>query len=620
MPRRACLLIALLLTSCEAAPPCDPAVPPEQQLRLLSPREYDATVRDLLPEIAGDADCDTDGDCEVGSQSCTGGVCVADPCELVSFLYPADAPLGEVVVAGSFNDWGPTAADGGWALEWVPEEGAYVGKEVVADGTWEYKLVLDGGTWIPDPANPTVTDDGFGGVNSVLVQDCAGAAPPSGPGGFAPTAGFLPATRPEGYAWDNHAGGLVTSVHVEQYLAAGEALAARADLPSGDVEAWLRDFGRRAFRRPLTDAEVGRYLAVGDPAAVLQVLLSSPHFLYRSEIGEPAGEAGTFRLTPFETAAALAYLLWGTTPDDALLDAAAAGRLSDADGIEAEARRLLDDPRARDHLGTFAEQWLGADRLATADRAAALYPEWDDALAAEMVGETRAFAVAQTLDGGTYETLLTGDSARHATGTLAQLYALDGGPRAGILGQAGWLAAHSHSDQTSPIRRGLFVRRQLLCHYLPPPPPDAGGVPEVDPEATTQERFAQHTSVESCAGCHRYIDPIGLGLEHFDAIGGWRDTENGRPIDASGAVTDVEQVGDETSATFAGLDELGAILAASEAGPACYAEQWQRYAAGREAAPGASCLAQAWAETGHDLRDLLLLIVRDDAFVLRRSP
>jgi len=638
------LVPLLLLLGCAAEPPCDPGAPPAPQLRLLTPSEYDATVADLLPFLV-QGSCDDAPQCDLDAESCAGGVCVADPCALHTFVLPApDGPHASVHAAGSFNDW-PAAPADGWAMTWVPSQSLYFGKHVVADGEHQYKFVVDGSEWITDPSNSQVTDDGFGGVNSVLIQTCEGAAPPADGGEF--SADFPQPGRSPGYAYDNDAdAGLVTSVHVEQYLRAGESIAARAlgqrdqllPCASGCAEDWVRQFGPRALRRPLTDAEVARYVALieawpdfdGGVGIALQVLLSSPEFLYRFEVGEPDGDER--RLTGHEVASQLSYFLWGSMPDAALFEAAATGALDTPEGIESEARRLLADPRSDAVLGRFGSQWLGVERVLTADKSPALYPQVDDALRHALLEETRRFVVdAIQMGPGGLDELLTAQWG-YANAASASIYdvaagvelgEVDLGPeRSGILTQGAVLFANAHSDQSNPVRRGLFVRQTLLCHEIPDPPANAGGVPDVDPDATTRERFQQHSDDPGCASCHQYIDGIGFGFEVFDAVGAVRDTENGGPIETGGVITDLERIGEGTSATFAAAPELGAMLAASEAVPACVSRQAFRWSSGRHERTADDCAVETLARqfvTDGDLTELLVGITQLPHFT-RRSP
>jgi mono/diheme cytochrome c family protein len=674
----AAALAEYILSDLLAELPPDCAMPPPgaRALRLLTRREYRNTVRDLLRIGSTGADpglsaCAGLGDCDVARASCVDARCVDDPCEVHTFLFDA-AALGRapssVHVAGSFNGWPGTVAAGGWPLNYDAGLGRWVLKRAVPDGDHSYKLVLDEREWLADPGNPERAPDGFGGENSVLRQHCAGASP--GPGGSpagddaalsaelaALTRDLPPETRPRGFGFEAHAtAGVGTALHVEAWLDAAQSVAAtvaaqparhapclgQADCP----ERFLADFGRRAFRRPLTGDESTRYAALWRAqstdaeglAATVSALLVSPGFLYRAELGEETSP-GVFRLTPWETAGALSYAFWATMPDDALLAAAAAGELDTPAGIAAQAERLLADDRARDQVGAFALQWLGIEGLSTREKRADLFPGWSPALAESMLEETRRFVEAAVFDDGArFQALLNGTHT-FVDARLAALYGvpgtfddafvradvsnLPGAPRAGLLGHASMLATTAHSDQTSPIRRGLFVRERLLCTIFGTPPADAGGVPDVDPEATTRERFRQHTAEERCAACHRYIDDLGFGFEQFDAIGAFRETEAGQPIDHRGNLNDVEGLGTGTDGPYETLPALGALLAESERAEACFATQMWRFHRGRLEAPADACdvaeVQRAFRESGGDIRALLVALTRTPAFTLRRD-
>lgn len=592
---------------------CTPGGPAPRQLRLLSRREFSASINDIFGWRAAPAgDCTETPDCALDTASCVGGTCVDDPCGTVTFQYrPAGgAAPGTVHVAGSFNGWAPTAADGGLPLAWSATAGVWWAKAALPDGRHTYKLVLDERTWVADPANASAEDDGFGGQNSVITLDCSDPAATEGPVDWG--ADLPVEVRPPHYPFDQSAeAGLVTAVYAERALAATGRAAARfqadwAAAPPCDAAAaecqrgTLGTIGRRAWRRPLTDAELDAVLATAateaDPVdglgLAVQSLLFSPHFLYRSELGTPQAD-GTHRLTDHELAAALSFTLWGTTPDDTLLDAADAGALATPEGVRAEAARLLADPRARAALGVFVAQWLGVERVATADKSPALFPEVDTTFRADLLAETQGFANAVFFDhSGSLDELLTADWTV-ASPRLAAWYGatpradgtagLAGTGRAGILGHGSVLFATSHSDQTSPVRRGLFVRERLLCQSFGVPPANAGGVPEVDPSATTRERFAQHAADPSCASCHTYIDPLGFGFEHFDAAGAWRATEAGVPIDGSAELRAVEQLSDDDRTPWNGLPQLGGLLADSRAVGACFTREAARWVYGRDA-------------------------------------
>jgi hypothetical protein len=397
-----------------------------------------------------------------------------------------------------------------------------------------------------------------------------------------------PEIRPSGFSFDDHAtASEVTDVHVEAYLKSGEQLA-----PSVTAGAdFVRTFGRRAFRRPLTDEEVSRYTAMGDTSLIMQSMLSSPNFLYRSEVGEPQSD-GTYALTPYELASALSYFFWGSMPDEALLTAAANGTLQTPQGVEAQARRLLADPRAKEQLKHFSVQWLGVERVLTEDKSPTLFASFDADARQALYAQTQEFFAGATR----FEDLFT-----------------DGG----VLAEGSFLASNAHSDQTSPVLRGLAVRQRLLCQELGTPPPNAGNVPAIDPNATTRERFSQHSSDPACHACHQYLDPVGFGFEQYDAIGQFRTTENGKPIDPSGDLADIEGLGTGTHAPFTTLAQLGALIAASPSAHACMARQMFRFASGYVERPEDACVLKALAGKD-DLRELMVAIALNPNFSVRR--
>jgi hypothetical protein len=611
---------------------CDPSSPAPRGLRLLTRREYANTVADLL------------GIPVMGPPS-GGGSCAPTP-----FTFDPKAQTYKTVhVAGSFNGWPGTIAGGGWAMTFSSTTHTWSTTHALAAGQYTYKLVLDESTWIADPANPNSAPDGFGGQNSVLTVSCSSPAAD-------PTANFPPEVRPQGFAFDDHGPArAVTAVHVEQYQTAAATLATRAAQSldhlvgcdyhadaAGCAATFVGRFGLRAFRRPLSPTELGRYrdlivaqsdFAKGVTLAV-RAMLGSPSFLYRSELGD-AQPDGSFRLSPYEVASALSYQLWATMPDQALFDAAAAGELDRADGIEKQARRLLADPRARDVIATFAEQWLGAENVSTVDKRSDLFPSFTTELRRSLREETRRFVAHVVFDGAAgYDELVTANYSM-LDATAASFYgaagptgadfvptAIPDGQRAGVLGQAAILAATAHSDQTSPVKRGLFVRRALLCQEFPTPPPNAGGLPSVDPTATTRERFSQHSSQGSCAQCHKYIDPVGFGFERFDPIGLARATENGKPIDASGDMNDVEGLGTATSAPFSSLPALGQRLAASQRAHTCFVRQYFRFGRGYLDGADDRCAIEALRKRfeagGWNIRELMVGVTLLPEFVVRR--
>jgi hypothetical protein len=444
-----------------------------------------------------------------------------------------------------------------------------------------------------------------------------------------PAEGFPVESHQAGFPFDTDAAAaLVTSTHLDAYLAAAERL---ADFAAKDLDgaALVGDFGRRLFRRPLTDEEVTRYtkLANDDVATALHAMLVSPAFLYRSELGE--GNGGKYRLTPYEIATALSYTFLGTTPSPALLDAAADGELDSKAGLEKWARALLADPRARVQVGEFALQWTGAQNVLVAEKRPDLFPDWE-ATRAALATETRAFVQNVVFDGdGKFETLMTANytvldavaAKFYGVGSTGKVTYPDG-QRAGLLGHASVLATTAHSDQTSPVQRGLLIRRNFLCQELPPPPPNGGGVPQIDPSATTRERFSMHSSNPGCRNCHQYIDSIGFGFEHFDPVGRWRPTENGQPIDASGDMNDVERLGTDTGAPFTSLPELAQTIAQSKAAQSCFVRQYLRFSRGVRETLAERCarlsIESKFAAAGNDVRELMVAAVLSPDFVERR--
>ena len=361
-------------------------------------------------------------------------------------------------------------------------------------------------------------------------------------------------------------------------------------------------------------------------------MLQSPAFLYHLELGLPDEGGDVVPLSEYELASRLSFFLWNSGPDDALLDAAAAGELADAEARVAHAQRLLEDPRARESVGSFHVQWLGLDHLEDAFKDPAVYPEFDIELADAMVDETRRFASLTILQGDArLETLLTA-SHSNLTEPLFALYGIDlpshftpGMPveldpsqLAGLITQASFLTEHALPNQSGPIQRWVEIRNQFFCDPPPPPPPGVDAEPPMpDPNATTREIFEQHTADPTCASCHVLIDGIGLGMENYDGIGRHRTTENGKPVDASGELraTDVD-------GPFEGGVELAHRLAQSEDVRECVARQWFSYALGRLEGDGDACSLQtlhdAFSESGYDVRALLVELVRTDAFRYRR--
>jgi mono/diheme cytochrome c family protein len=631
--------IAAYLLSLGGEPVCDAVKPAPRQLRLLTRFEYANTVRDLL---GGGATCSTDADCALDHESCSAGRCQSDGCGVHTFTWPAMGRTpGTVAVSGTFNAWAPTVAAGAWAMQHATQGDVWYVKHALAAGQHQYKFVIDG-QWLADPTNPVHAPDGFGGDNSYLDAQCAPEADPL-------TAAFPPETRPKGYPFDNNApAGLVSPVHLDAYLDAAHSLAATAAAlpgfvpcaPSADCARQLvASFGKRAFRRPLASEEIDRYSAqllaqatfAKGVSIVVETMLASPYFLYRSELGEPK-PGGGYRLSQHEIASALSYTFLSSMPDVELLLAADRGELSTSDQVHAQAQRLLASPKARPTLERFALQWLGVERVRTGDVNATMFPNFSLALREAMAAETSAVFQRTVFDStGKFDELLTADWTV-VDPALAAFYGVTvsgEGPqritlptsRAGVLGQGSMLVSTSHSDQTSPILRGLFVRQTLLCQDLGTPPANAAKVPHVDATATTRERFSQHSSDPACSSCHSRIDPVGFGFEHFDAIGAWRDTDNGKPVDAAGDMVDIEHLGDGTHAPFNSLRELSGLLSMAQAPKRCFSTQVYRWTGGRADGSDDRCgiraLDDGFAAGGFSIQELLARAISSDAFLDR---
>ena len=654
-------LAQFVLALGDAAVPvdCTEGSPPaERRLRLLTRREYNNTIADLFAEPA--ETCGAASDCDWQSEQCTSGRCIPNPCGEVVFSWnPNGRAVTTVHVAGEFNGWPGTVAGGGLRMSWRSDVGRWVARARLIDGENQYKFVINESEWIADPAAAEYVSDGFGGQNAVARVDCRTSGGDAGSSFNQNWVAAVPAeVRPEGFFYETSAAAtLVTPTHAEEYLDAAERLGrlVASDLNRISPCAWdsnrqtcmtqfVDDWAPRIYRRSLDPSERQRLVdfgMAGEPAQradvqwLVTAMLSSPHFLYRSEMGEDIG-GGLWRLTSYETASLLSYTYTGSMPDDVLLAAATANELQTPEQIAAQVERLLDDPRAREVVGTFAEQWLGIERILTAPRNESMFPAFTDEVRTAMRDETRAFVTHVFFDSSGRFAELYGADYTFANAVLARIYNLtgvegtalqqvpyDGNGRSGVLGHGSVLVATAHSDQTSPIRRGLFVRERLLCQSFPIPPANAGGVPEVDPDATTRERFRQHTDNPTCFACHQYIDDLGFGFEGFDAIGAARDTENGQSIDSAGIITDIEGFGTETSATFTDLTQLAAELEDSRQARQCMVRQYYRFTRGyheeREDQCTIEAIDAAFVASGGDLRTMMIAVATEPGFLLRRE-
>lgn len=400
----------------------------------------------------------------------------------------------------------------------------------------------------------------------------------------------------------------------------------------------------RVYRRSVTDDEVTRVVRVGEGALkagesllvaarlVLQTVLSSPHFLFRIE-PVASGTGATAPVPGPALATRLAFFLWASGPDDRLAELGRSGRLGERSVLEGEVQRLLADPRA-DALATdFAAQWLELRNLADRTPDPARFPGFDDTLRSSMRRETELLFAAVLREERDVRELLDCEFT-HVDPVLAAFYGLPAPSsegfqrvvlppelreRGGVLGHASVHAVTSNPTRTSPVKRGKWILENLLGQPPPPPPPGNDTLPDeaaIDSTRSFRERLAQHRSRASCAGCHVRMDTLGFALERYDAIGRHRERDAGGEIDCRGELPDGRRVD--------GLRGLVEVIVADPSFVHTLAKKLFVYANGRDLRPAdrlrlALRVDELLARGKVTLRDLVLLIVRDDAFVFRAS-
>jgi hypothetical protein len=409
------------------------------------------------------------------------------------------------------------------------------------------------------------------------------------------------------------------------------------------IRAFLSSFARRAFRRAATVAELDAYTNLVTSVAAesdvwsglayaVAAILQSPSLLYRSELGEPDGGAlDRRRLTAFEVATRLSYLVTGSTPDDQLLAAAESGVLDSAEGLRGQLERLLQSEYAEATLMRYLEEQLEINHVSQVVKVQETFPTFSPALAEAMQREMHDAIrdVAIRRPGDLLSLLSRRDT--YVNGPLAALYGLSGptsaddwravtlpedGPRAGLLGFAGFLALHAGPAETSVTKRGLFVVSKLLCRSVLPPPDDlVAQLPEPLPGAvlTMRQRVEQHMSDPACSGCHREMDPPGLALEHFDALGAYRETDHGLAIDATGDIDGLR---------FDGAVELGRMLASHPEVSACFARRFYEFTFGTQVDTVAQVadFVNAFEQSGRLLPELVRSVVTHDVFRFVSAP
>lgn len=469
-----------------------------------------------------------------------------------------------------------------------------------------------------------------------------------------------------------HTGGDVATLDASLFRDSAHALATRAvthlgtllpcstsvtTTPANDtvcLNTFFSSLALRMYRRPLTAADkaglmplytlaraaapTGLGLGFGDAIGFLiEAIVQSPEFLYHWEI-EP-GKASVDPLSPagstvvkmggYELANRLSYFLWGSMPDQALFDAAAAGTLGDAPSLEIQARRMLKDAKASGMFADFFVDWLDIDTLASKPKDKVLYPSYGDPLAAAMAGEVQSFVSAiMTTGTGRFDEVMTGTSS-FANAALASVYGLPGisgatlqpvalnpAQRAGLLTTAAFMSLTGASDGSLPPRRGAVILKKLLCRTLPPPPAVIPDPQPVTPGLTTRQRFEQHSTNPCATACHTLIDPLGFAFENYDGIGQYRKTDNALPVNSQVTLTL-----DGKSQTVADAPGLVMTLAGSDEAQSCFSRQWFRYALRRldtnDDQASVDTATKTFKAAARDIRELLVGIATSRTFRYR---
>jgi len=405
------------------------------------------------------------------------------------------------------------------------------------------------------------------------------------------------------------------------------------------LRGYIQTLGLRAWRRPLTSAELDGFGALAASASTTLAsplegarwatvaLFESPYFLYRPELGATSAGGG-LRFTGYETAERLAFLLWNSLPDQTLLDQAASGALATADGMRTAAARMLAATAGREAVGNFAEEYLRLDRIATQAKDPMLFPAYGANLQAGMVRDMRDTWTSVVFDDNASAMDLFTTTKVVVNSDLATLYGLDptgltstifqtrslpvDGPRAGILSKAALLSEFANQQSGSPTLRGRFIRESLICQTVPPPPPGVNTAAVDQPTnvpMTKRQRLEAHRSAALCASCHNLMDPLGLPLESFDAIGKYRTLDNGLPVDPT-STFEGQAIADSRG--------LGVAVSQSVSVAQCFVQKYYQYAVGHELrdADGSvlNALAKAFHSSGYKMQDLILAAVTSDAF------
>ena len=401
----------------------------------------------------------------------------------------------------------------------------------------------------------------------------------------------------------------------------------------------------RAYRRPLEESDVRGLMTFYDTGAgeggfeggvrnALQAILASPHFLFRiEEVPAQAAMGEVHRIRDMDLASRLSFFLWGSPPDQELIDIAGRGQLSGPGEMKRQARRMLADPRAPEALATrFWAQWLHLQDLDKIHPDALSYPYFDETLAKSMRRETELLFTNLVEEDGNIVELLTADYtfvderlARHygmpgVTGSTFRRVSYMDENRRGILGHGSILTMTSHANRTSPVLRGKWVLEVLLDTPPPPPPPDVPAFEETDGAEdgrffTVRERMEQHRANPVCMACHVVIDPIGLSLENFDVTGAWRIRDEGNFVDPVG------QLYDGTPLTGP-ADLRAALLSRPEVYYRVFTKNLMAYALGRRVEyydmPTIRAITREAADNDYSISSFIMGVVASPAFQMFR--
>jgi len=439
---------------------------------------------------------------------------------------------------------------------------------------------------------------------------------------------------------------------VEAYRAVAEAAgteaAANADAllacdptDASCVDGFVRRIGAQLYRRPISDDEATAFVGLFEEHAalgtsadgvrlVVTAMLQSVNFLYRIEVGLPTERDGVRALTGYELATRLAFFLWQSGPDAELMEAAETGALETREGVEAQARRMLADDRSNTMILRFHMEWLGMDELDQKRVDDVLFPTFES-LKMDMIEESEAFVLhvfenddarLETLLNAPYTFVTPGLAAHYGMADVPEgeltMVTLDPTERAGILTQAGFIAAHTTDSSSAGVHRGLAIRERFFCQSLPPPPP-IDTIIAPNPMLSSRQKLEAKTSPDECQACHQLMNPVGFTLEHYDAIGAFRTMDGAHPVDASGYIIDTDIVD-----PIDGALELITALTASDDVKQCLTRQWLRFALARptEAADESSAeeAYAAYEASGGDLRELIIAVTTTSAFRYRGIP